>query len=277
MYAQYATIYDLAQQGRFGERMAHWALDWLTARAETPNHVLDLACGSGAAALVFAQAGCAVVGVDQSADMLAIAQAKAHDAKLAVTFVQSDIRGFLTNDDRPFETRRQGEGETRTQGDKPPASSLQPPQQTTDNGHIDLITCFADSVNYLTEDGDLGRMFGEAAAALRSGGWLIFDINTEAEYTTWDERDVVACDNDELMLYQKLDFDPDTRIGTGKIGWLVREIDRWWRGEETHTQRSWSDDDVRTALDTAGLTLVLAEAAPDAIDDRRFLYVGRKL
>lgn len=241
MYDSYAAIYDLAEQGRYGAQMARWSLDWLAGRDERPECVLDLACGTGAAALVFAHAGCTVVGVDGAAAMLDIAVAKARDARLAATFSQADMRHLPTAD-----------------------------------AAFDLVSCFADSLNYLTNAGDLALTFGGAAAALRAGGWLIFDINTEAEYATWDERDVVAYDSADLLLYQKLRYNKRTRIGTGKIVWFVREIERWWRGEETHTLRAWREGEVRAALAASRFTLVLAAPAPGAIDGRRFVYVGRK-
>ena len=56
---------------RFGEALAAWALGWLAERAATPSRVLDLACGTGAATLRFAAAGCAAFGLDRSAAMLA--------------------------------------------------------------------------------------------------------------------------------------------------------------------------------------------------------------
>ena len=57
-----------------------WALAWLAERGVQPARMLDLACGTGEAALVFAAAGCEVAGVDQSAAMLEIARGKARDA-----------------------------------------------------------------------------------------------------------------------------------------------------------------------------------------------------
>src|SRR4051812_39456018 len=92
IYETYAPIYDAIGQGQFGAQMATWALRWLAERGAHPDRVLDLACGTGEAALVFAAAGCAVVGIDQSAAMLEIAQGKAHGAGSDVLFVQADIR-----------------------------------------------------------------------------------------------------------------------------------------------------------------------------------------
>src|SRR5262249_26025814 len=120
----------------------------------------------------------------------------------------------------------------------------------------DLVTCFYDSLNYLIEDGDLEHVFRRAAEQLMPGGHLIFDMNTTAEYATWDERDTMIHDDDGCMVYNQLSYDMDARLATGRVVWFVREIDRWWRGEETHIERAWGDDEVRAALAGSGLALV---------------------
>ena len=147
---------------------------------------------------------------------------------------------------------------------------------------FDLVTCFYDSLNYLTDDGDLARVFSGVARALRPAGWLVFDLNMEAEYATWDERDVVTHDSHDCLVYNRLEYDARTRCATGRIVWFVREIDHWWRGEETHTERSWRDAEVCAALDESGLTLaarltVLGDAvAQDADAVPRMIYVAQR-
>ncbi|MBC8077227.1 MAG: class I SAM-dependent methyltransferase, partial [Chloroflexales bacterium] len=138
-YQSYAQVYDLAGQGRYGELMARWSLAWLAQRGDSPQRVLDLACGTGAASLVFASAGCVVSGVDAALPMLEIARAKARDARLSATFICADMR-YLAADNRQH----------------------------------DAVTCFTDGINYASSEGDLERVFDGAAAALRPGGWLIF-------------------------------------------------------------------------------------------------------
>jgi SAM-dependent methyltransferase len=138
-------------------------------------------------------------------------------------------------------------------------------QRTTDNGHFqfsilnsqfDVVTCFYDSLNYLTGERDLDQVCAGVARALRPGGVMVFDMNTAAEYATWDERDCVTYDGRDCLVYNQLSYDPDAGLATGRIVWFVRELDRWWRGEETHTERAWSDDAVRAALCGAGLELI---------------------
>ena len=143
---------------------------------------------------------------------------------------------------------------------------------------FDLVTCFYDSLNYLIDDGDLDLAFSGAAAALRPGGHLIFDVNTEVEYATWDERDVVVYDGRDCLVYNKLSYDHDARLAEGRIVWFVRETELWWRGEETHAQRAWSGDEVCAALERAGLALVGrydVDGQETNTDLGRVVYVAR--
>jgi SAM-dependent methyltransferase len=262
IYDSYAPIFDAIGQGRFGERMAGWTLRWLSVHAAPPASVLDLACGTGAAALTFAAAGCEVVGLDQSPAMLSIARGRARDAGYSIEFVEGNIR----------ELRIENE-EWRNHLTTDHSSFI------IHHSSFDLVTCFYDSLNYLIDDDDLDDVFAGATAALRPGGHLLFDINTEAEYMTWDERDVVVHDGRDCLVYNKLTYDPESRLAEGRIVWFVRETDLWWRGEETHVQRAWIDDEVCGALARAGLALagrydVEGNAAPPHAG--RIVYVAIK-
>jgi SAM-dependent methyltransferase len=243
IYDAYAPIYDAIGQGQFSARMAAWALAWLAESGrQQPARVLDLACGTGEAALAFAAAGCAVAGLDRSAAMLAIASGKARDAGYSVAFMRGDMRELPIADEQPTTHGQQAQTD--------PLSLL-----VVGRSSFDLVTCFYDSLNYLIDDGDLARICAGVARVLSPGGTMIFDLNTAAEYATWDERDIVTHDGRDCMVYNQLNYDTDTHLATGRIVWFVRELDRWWRGEETHVERAWSDNHVRAALAGAGLML----------------------
>ncbi|HEU4329252.1 MAG TPA: class I SAM-dependent methyltransferase [Roseiflexaceae bacterium] len=252
IYRDYATIYDLADQGRFGAWMATWTLERLRACGERPQTVLDLACGSGTAIQVFASAGCRVVGVDRSAAMLAQARAR-QPAQADVLLAEGDIRAL---DEALAPLVAQGVGP----------------------GAFDLAVCFADSLNYQTGDGDLERVLAGARTALRPGGYLVCDLNSPAEFATWDERDLVSYDGADCLVYNRLSYDPDTRLGTGRIVWFARDGGRWWRGEETHTERAWDHAELAAAATAVGLTLIerhSPDGTPVSEETRRVIYVMR--
>jgi SAM-dependent methyltransferase len=79
-HKDYASECDLIERawGRFGR--------------DPITRVLDLGCGTGGHALVLAQRGYTVTGVDQSAAMVRIAAAKAADAGLTTTWIVGDLR-----------------------------------------------------------------------------------------------------------------------------------------------------------------------------------------
>jgi ubiquinone/menaquinone biosynthesis C-methylase UbiE len=66
------------------------------------RRVLDVGTGTGRAALLMAQAGAIVTGVDPSEEMLAVARARAGDASLPITFDVGDAHR-LAFDSRAFD------------------------------------------------------------------------------------------------------------------------------------------------------------------------------
>ena len=87
-----------------------------------PSVILDLACGTGSLTSILAQRGYDMIGVDQSEDMLMIAQENCMDAN----------------------------------PDKPVLLLHQPMQELELYGGIDACVCCLDSVNYV-EDPDMLR------------------------------------------------------------------------------------------------------------------------
>jgi 2-polyprenyl-3-methyl-5-hydroxy-6-metoxy-1,4-benzoquinol methylase len=66
------------------------------------RRVLDVGTGTGRAAIALAARGARVTGVDASAEMLAVAERRAKEARVAVTFVRTDAHG-LAFPDRAFD------------------------------------------------------------------------------------------------------------------------------------------------------------------------------
>ncbi len=93
-YGAYAAVYDLQGQSRWSERMVAFVQDLLPRYDAAPSRLLDLACGTGTAALRFAAQGFRVTGIDGSATMLEVARQKAADEGAEIAFTQQDMRAF---------------------------------------------------------------------------------------------------------------------------------------------------------------------------------------
>lgn len=217
-YSAYAAVYDVQGQSRWSERMVAFVGDLLPRYDCAPRTVLDLACGTGTAALRFAARGYAVVGIDGSARMLDVARQKATDANAPVRFIQQDMRTFVA-----------------------PAP-------------VDLLTCFYDSLNYLTDSDDLARAFACMRAALAPGGLVIFDMNTRAGLAAdWNDRCWVQ-EIDDTYFIQQADWDAQTAIGTLTLTCFARLGGGYRRFEEVHRERGYTLDEIVGALESAGLT-----------------------
>ena len=108
----------------------------------TPSSkILDLACGSGTLAISLANDGYKVSGLDLSKEIIEVAKEKMITNHVEIDFSVKDMTNF--NYDEKF----------------------------------DVITCFFDSVNFLTKD-EVKMMFNSVYNNLNDGGYFIFDLFT---------------------------------------------------------------------------------------------------
>jgi SAM-dependent methyltransferase len=126
------------------------------------SRLLDAACGTGKSFLPFLGRGYSVTAFDLSAEMVAVARAKAPTAELFVADVT--LLGRI--------------------------------------GTFDLITCLDDSVNYLVEPGALDAALAALAANLAPGGVLVFDVNTLSTYRTTFARDMTQEGPDVFLAWR---------------------------------------------------------------------------
>jgi len=227
-YSAYAGVYDRSGQTRFGEAMARITIEWLASQEFQPGSVLDLATGTGAAALAFAREGLVTTGLDRSPEMLAQAAEKARSEQLPITLFEADMRAF--------------EIETPTE----------------------LVTAFFDSVNYLISDQDLAACFRAVEQALTPGGWFVFDANTIERYRqAWNDSTEIAFQDDYTLVIYRSSFDPVTGVSPLLLTTFERidpEGDLWRRWDETHIERGYPLAEIERLLAEAGLEQVSVEA-----------------
>lgn len=217
-YDRYAAVYDEIGQREFGERIAEATLRYLAESGRSPARVVDLACGTGAATLVFAAHGLRVTGVDRSAAMLAAARRAFAEAGLPGQFIECDLREL------PNEI---------------PA---------------DLVTCFYDSLNYILSADDLCLVFAGVRRIIAPDGLFVFDLNTREKLsTTWNNSCFVAVDRADLFgIYQSW-YEPEASLSPLLLTFFVREDDgAWSRFDEEHVERAYELTEVSALLTAAG-------------------------
>lgn len=251
IYHDYAAFYDGSGQISFAVLMGQYLGELLACHPAEGRRMLDLACGTGTLALILAEAGWEVVGLDQSAPMLAQARAKAVEAATPgrLTFVQGDIRSLR------------------------PSASLRP-------GSFDLITCTYDSLNYLLTPDNLTACFDGVAQMLAPGGLFVTDMNTRhfLEYD-WGECEVL--ERPGFAQVTQSYFDPATACSTMVLTGFAGDDERGYRRfDEIHTERAYAPEVVAARLVAAGLVV---EATYDCFTfqpiyerSQRVAWVARK-
>ena len=270
-YHEYAPFYDGSGQIRFAILVDQYLSEVLARHPTGGRRAIDLACGTGTLALLLADAGWDVVGLDASAEMLAQARAKAanFDTPGRVEFVLGDMRAL----------------ELRTENQKPVNSELILGSQLTLRvpvlgSRFDLATCFYDSLNYMLTEEDLAACFQAAARALAPGGLFVADMNTRY----FLEHDWGTCEVIEQSGFVQVSqshFEPATACSTMVLTGFAGDDERGYRRfDETHIERAYSPEVVGGLLEAAGLCV---EAAYDCFTfqppgerTQRIAWVARK-
>ena len=171
--------------------------------------VLDLCCGTGLMTVALARLGYEVTGVDASAPMLARAR------------------------------RRAGPGTALLQQTLPDLAV---------DGVFDAAVCTFDGLNYLTLE-DFGATLAAVGGRLRPGGWLAFDLHTDAMLAFVASHPVVSGQASGKS------FTISNRVDLGARSCTTR-IDITGPGDrdtfsEQHQQFFFSAADIRRALANA--------------------------
>lgn len=219
MYADFAFIYDRFQDIDYTSFTEYYKL-LFKHFGISPKSIIDLGCGSGSVTIPLARQGYAMTGVDLSEDMLALAAQKAFEQGLNILFINGDMTEF------------------------------------TAAAYADAAVCALDGVNYLTNDGDLERLFCRVAEYLNKGGIFIFDLNSEYKMKNiLDENSFVYDDDDAYCVWSNSYVEED-KICSFYIDFFIKSKNGLYRrGEEYQEERAFSPDEIKAAACAAGLEL----------------------
>ena len=192
IYDQFASAYQRGPYVRFSGNLVESVLpDYLEEMGIQPSSILDVACGEGTLAVGMAKLGHKVTGIDQSQRMIDLAERRAQEEGVDVSFYVEDMRSI------PFK------------------------------GEFDLVTCFFDSLNYLLTIRDLHQAFKNAYNALAPGGFYIFDMNTIYGLAVDWMREETYIQNEakDFIEIHRQSYDYENQIATMDITIFVQQGD----------------------------------------------------
>ena len=211
-----------------------------------PELVADLACGTGRMTYELASRGYDMIGIDGSAEMLCEAMARRVDASNPL---------YLMQDMRSFELY----------------------------GSVGAVVCCLDSINYLTEDGDVAACFGAVHNYLDPGGVFVFDVSTPYRFEHIFANNAYVLEDEQKGIYCGWQNDYDAERGVCDFLLSVFERDEdgsYYRFDEQQRERLYTMDDLKMALSAAGLEYVdcfgAFDFSPPHADADRWYIVAKK-
>jgi SAM-dependent methyltransferase len=246
-YGGFSEVYDawqLLYPKAFSVALAPRIVDAVR-RHPPPRSVLaDIACGTGTFALWWQRRhpSWRVYATDLSPGMIAGAKRAARQSASGA----AKRRGLAAQ-----RTVRRGRGSRR------PLFVVQDMRRLELPEPAGVVTCLFDSLNHVTRDADLARVFRRVARALAPGGLFLFDLIDELAFPEVFTGTSIL---DGPALYAGIDTsfreERGRGIGTARFTFFRRRGAGWRRIEFDIRERRWFRGEVREMLHEARLDLV---------------------
>ncbi len=241
-YTSFAEVYDMFMDNVPYEEWSRYLTELLKEYRIEEGVVCELGCGTGKMTRLLADAGYDMIGVDMSEDMLAIASMENPQQIL-----------YLCQDMRELELY----------------------------GTVAAVVSVCDSMNYLLEEDDLLEVFQRVNEYLEPGGVFLFDLNTIYKYETLLGETTICENRPEGSFIWENYYDEEEQINEYDLTLFIQEKENLYRKfEETHYQRGYSMEKIRTLLEEAGMEFVTAYDActknPPRENSERIYIVARE-
>ncbi len=216
-YHALASSYDRLTNDVDYEKIVAFYHAILNKEGMTPRTAIDLACGTGSVALLLAQRGYRVTGVDMSEEMLTVAAQRAQEAAVLIQW------------------------------------TCQLLQQLRLPVAVDLAVCALDGLDYILDPEDCREAIRRVYKALNPGGIFIFDVNTPEKLRAMDGQ-VFLDEDDDVYCVWRGEFDQETNICSYGMDLFQRQGQTWTRSFEEHREYAYSAQQLTEYLKAAGFT-----------------------
>ena len=234
-YTSFAAVYDTFMDNVPYEEWGEYIHGMLCKYGVEDGIVLDLGCGTGTMTEILAGYGYDMIGVDNSEDMLELAMEKRIESGHDILYLLQDMREFELY------------------------------------GTVRAVVSVCDSVNYVTEPGELEEVFRLVNNYLDPRGVFLFDFNTDYKYREIMGDCTIAEDRGECSFIWDNYYYENEQINEYDLTLFIQEkkpdetqsdqIPQLYRKyKETHYQRGYTLKEIQVLLEKAGLVF---EAAYD--------------
>lgn len=222
-YSDFAKVYDTFMDETPYEKWCEFLVGILEEYKVPKGLLLDLGCGTGTLTEMLAGRGYDMIGIDNSSNMLAIAMEKRETSKKDILYLLQDMREFELY------------------------------------GTVGAVISVCDSLNYLLEEEELVQTFRLVNNYLDPKGIFIFDFNTVYKYREIIGDATIAENREECSFIWENYYHEEEEINEYELSIFVKEEENLFRKfEESHYQRGYGLEQMKRALQEAGMEFVAA-------------------
>lgn len=244
-YESFAGVYDLFMDNIDYPAWCTYLTGILKEYGIEDGLIAELGCGTGSMTELLAAEGYDMIGIDNSPDMLEVAQEKRVESGLDILYLMQDMREFELY------------------------------------GTVRAVVSICDCMNYILEEEDLLEVFRLVNNYLDPGGIFVFDMNTPYKYREIIGNTTIAENREEGSFIWENCFDEESQVNEYALTLFIREEDDLYRKhEEFHYQKAYEPERVKELLEEAGLKV---EAIYDAFtrepvreDSERIYFIARE-
>lgn len=267
-YNSFARVYDELMDNIPYREWACYILELLKEYGVEDGLVAELGCGTGNITELLSEAGYDMIGIDNSEDMLEVANEKKQlHGKDSILYLLQDMEEFELF------------------------------------GTVNAIICVCDSINYVTDKAGITEVFRLANNYLEAGGIFICDFKTKHYFRDVVGESVIAEDRDDISFIWDNYYDEEQDINELALSLFVREDvlkrtvadeenaeknrdgnghtesdggDIYRKYQEYHYQIGLDIEDMKKCVEASGMELVAMYDAfthEPATDDSERVYV----
>ena len=240
-YEKFAQVYDLFMDNIDYPAWCTYLTGILKEYGIEDGLIAELGCGTGSMTELLAAEGYDMIGIDNSPDMLEVAQEKRVESGLDILYLMQDMREFELY------------------------------------GTVRAVVSICDCMNYILEEEELLQVFRLVNNYLDPQGIFIFDFNTEYKYREVLGNQVIAEDRDECSFIWENYYNHTSMINEYELTLFVREDEEaslYRKYQESHFQKAYTLREMRGLLEKAGLKFV---AAYDAYTKKAPMYTSERI
>ncbi len=246
-YHQFAQYYDLLTGNVDYQKRCAYFIQLFEKHKNSKlqgDLLLDLACGTGSLTFAFEKQGYNCIGVDASEEMLSVAMEKKLALSSNALFLCQDLAGLDLY------------------------------------GTVDYAVCALDSLNHITDEHKLQKVFQKISLFLHPQGLFVFDVNTPYKHARILGEQAFVYDLPEVYCVWQNHYRPKHHMVDICLDFFYPQGESYVRESERFCERAYTGEELQNMLQHAGLEVVAIYKGDTlySIDEttQRAVYVVKK-